>query len=337
MKRIKLFLGIVVCVGIVSVTMSQAPAEKPTENPKDSGDRSKVLIDFTQYEQIITDKAKSGYIDKNPEGWERNPTSYRVTANDMALENWVVRFNSSSNVTESRIHSYTKKIQTKDGKTVLGARIHFPKHPYYSHAHVGPLYEILEYDESGNEVNTGNGVVRNVSYIKDITVEVGGRNYNNRLILRLMDQDRGFKDIFIGYLNFAGWREILWKNPEYIADPSQRSFFRPRLYPRDVPYYKFYAFVISRPEGGVKGDFVVYFKKVKMTYDLMSVDKDILGVDDEKNWGIKRNEYLRRQAMLSRKNSYYRLMRSIEQKRMGKNAEPADLTKKEENKEDKPK
>ncbi len=272
---------------------------------------------------------------KNPDDWEKNPTKYVVTQNDMSLDNWIVTFNSSSDLPSSRIMSYTKKVLTKKGEVVLGSRIHFPMRESYSHATIKPLYEIMEYSSNGGLANIGNGVVSNVDIVKNVAVEVSGRNFRNRLFLRLIDQNRRFRDFFMGYLSFVGWRKLIWKNPHYIANVDKRDLFRPKLYPRELPYYKFYAFIVSRPYHGVKGDFVVYFKKVTMNYDLYNIYKDSLSIDDEKTWGIKKRRNIIRQAFLKKVNSNLRELRLYEERKMGMNIEHPNKPKTDKPKTDK--
>ncbi|MDH4127232.1 MAG: flagellar filament outer layer protein FlaA [Spirochaetota bacterium] len=321
MKRIKLLFGTILIVGLAGFLFSQQPTgEPPKEGTRTDAGGAHTLIDFGKYEEINA-SAESPYPANSPEGWEKNMAVYSITQKDMALNRWVITFNSSSDVYTSRLNSYTKNIKTKKGETVLGARIHFPDHSFYSHAAISPPYEIMEYNSKGKLVNKNNGVLPNVADIKEISVEASGRNYDNKLFLRLMNQDREIKDFYMGSLSFTGWRKLTWKNPYYIGNVDQRTFSRPKLYPREIPYYKFVSFVVSRPAHGATGDFVVYFKNVKITHDLSSVDEDQLSIDDENAWGIKKHQFIQREAYLKKVNGTIRYLREVEARRMGRNIE----------------
>ncbi len=338
MKRI-IILGIILTLGMVGIVFS---ADDGKDKKKDTGKRNTTLIDFNTFEQEYenpypkegakgttkTDPSASKAADKKgpSDDWSNDLNKYFVTKEDMAFKHWKVEFNSSSNTYANRKYSLTKRATiargSRKGESVLGARIHFPSHRFNSHAVISPMYEIMEYNDKGDRINVGKGVIDNVYQIKQISVEVSGRNYDNRLILRLMNQHREIKDFFMGYLNFVGWRKLTWKNANYIGNVDQRRAFKPRLYPTETPYYKFYGFVVSRLEDGPAGDFVVYFKKVDFIYDRSNVFDDQLSVDDEKEWGIRRHQFVKRINHLKKKNADRKILRIIERKRMGLNAEP---------------
>ncbi|GMT48532.1 MAG: flagellar filament outer layer protein [bacterium] len=339
MKRI-IILGIILTLGMVGIVFSANDDGKKSKDT--TGERNTTLIDFNTFEKEYenpypkegakgtTKPDPSASKSKNQKGpsdnWSDDLNKYFVTQEDMALDNWKVEFNSSSNTYANRKYSLTKRATivrgSRKGESVLGARIHFPSHRFNSHAVISPMYEIMEYNDKGDKINVGRGVIDNVYQIKQISVEVSGRNYDNRLMLRLMNQNREIKDFFMGYLNFVGWRKLIWKNASYIGNVDQRQPFKPRLYPTETPYYKFYGFVISRLEDGARGDFVVYFKKVDFIYDRSNVFDDQLSVDDEKEWGIRRHEFVKRINYLKKKNANLKILRIIERKRMGLNAEP---------------
>ncbi len=322
--------------------------KEDSKNRKDTGDRRVVVLDFTKFNKLLAGPDNKGnktpYKYKTnkdkPKGWDDNLIEYDVTQKDMILDRWFVTFNSSSDYPVTRNYSRTKTVKIRSnakvdpGKEVLGVRIHFPHHRFYAHATIKPFYEIMEYNDEGKITNIGNGVVENVGQVKEISVEVAGRNYQNRLFIRFLNQDRQYMDYFMGYLYFAGWRRLVYTNPEYVSSPDQKKLFRPRLYPREIPYMKFHSFIVSRPEHGVRGDFVVYFKRIEMVRDLASVDGDNLTIDDESNWGIKKYKFLKRQAFLRRENATLQTYRSIQLKKMGRSLDDEDTKKSSENKKD---
>lgn len=334
MKRIQIIMSLILSL-LISVNVysqNQGDNAQPKEDSKDTGERTHILIDFTQFDEKLAAE-DSPYAKEAPENWQNNLNEYVVTQADMGLDNWIVSFNSSSNIITNKKYSYSKKVTTKKGETVLGVRVRFPQHRYYSHAFIRPPYEIMEYNKDGKLVNINNGVVDNVYIVKEVGVEVSGRNYPNRLMLRLKDQNDNYKTFFMGYLNFVGWRRLVWKNANYVASVDHRNVFKPLLYPNKEPYYKFDSFVITRSEDGPRGDFVVYFKKVDINYDMYNVQKDELTIEDENEWGIRKHEALVKEAYLRKKHADERTLRQIELSRMGKNARKPGQENKEAEKE----
>jgi len=204
----------------------------------------------------------------------------------------------------------------------LGVRIHFPDHKYNAYAKIGPGYDIPAFDSRGLPINYSkfdpdfkddgsmeeddpklsyNGVMHNVSQIKNIVCKVAGRNYNHGLALRLRDQNGEVSEYFLGYLNFVGWRYLRWENPNYITKLSSEELFRLPLYPNDVPYRVFDGFIVYRNGEEPGGDFVTYIAWVKMDFDLAVSPEDIketIDVDDDSWWYIQRDENAERNRKL---------------------------------------
>jgi hypothetical protein len=206
------------------------------------------------------------------------------------------------------------------GNTVMGLRVHFPIADFNSWARVQPPFEIPAFepkatiDDQGNitpaaanaqgtdpvnarltrfegnydpntKITTALGVVKNVGIIKSVAVDVKGLNFPHGLSVVLIDADGNPQTIFLGYLNFDGWRELRWDNPEYVQDVRNRELRLYPLYPKSTPMVKFGGFVITRDASNDGGDFVAYVKDVKMLYDkaVLETGRDI---DDEAIWGI---------------------------------------------------
>jgi len=158
------------------------------------------------------------------------------------------------------------------------------------------------------------GVIKNVATIKSIKVRAYGSNYPHGFALRIKDASGNIQDIFMGYLNFDGWKEIEWKNPNYIDEVRNRELRLMPLYPQADPYIKFLGLVIYRDGGAIGGDFVTYFKDVEVTYDraLLSLDRDI---DDESAWGILDQRESARKAAETRRLGDIQVLRYLEQKK----------------------
>jgi len=142
----------------------------------------------------------------------------------------------------------------------------------------------------------GFGVVRNVGAIKSIAVTTMGMNYPEGLYVLLKDNDGIERRYFMGYLGFDGWKELVWNNPQYIADIRNREIRVYPIYPRGIPYVKFTGFQITRDAAHIGGDYIGYFKDVKIIYDkaVLTSERDIA---DEDVWGIVRAREKKRQAI----------------------------------------
>lgn len=241
-----------------------------------------VLIDFTSLENTDIDFAKF------PGGLAEGITELKV---DLSVQNWAVNLASSSAAPENRILSFAKPVlSNKMQGDVLGVRIHFPTAPFNSWARITPPFEIPFYEDVEGQEGEGTkfinkGVLRNVGTIKSVSVRVTGRNFPHGLSILLKDEQENVKELFLGFLDFDGWKTLTWENPNYITDVKQRDLRRTPLYPQIMPSIKFDSFTIYRHGSQIGGDFVTYIKDVQMVYDLaiLEAERDI---DDEAAWGI---------------------------------------------------
>ena len=250
----------------------------------------------------------------------------------LALDNWEVDLNSSarnpSSLSFSRVVSAEVSEDSKHsgvaGKNVMGVRIVFPDARVNANARIVPPFEIPAYetmvdvdengnyvvDEEGNRVNSsevtttrfegGYGVVKNVGTIKALSVTTMGMQYPHALYVLLKDTDNIERRYYMGSLNFDGWKELKWENPNYISDILTRELRMYPIYPRGLPFVKFVGFQVVRDAADIGGDFIGYFKDVKIIYDkaLLTSERDIA---DEGLWHIvtdrearKQNEEMRR-------------------------------------------
>jgi hypothetical protein len=238
----------------------------------------------------------------------------------LAIENWEVVLASSSKFVDNITKSYTKEADSKLHGTVMGLRIHFPIEYFNSWAIIKPPFEIPAFepaagsiDDDGNidpyvgdgitapsrfEAPAGEngkpdptqpayGVIKNVGTIKSLAVSVYGLNFPHGLFLSYIDSSGDTKEIFMGYLQYDGWRELVWNNPAYVMEVRNRDLRLYPLYPSNTPFIKFAGFRIARDAAKEGGDFVGYFKDVKVVYDKAQLDTD-RDIDDEGTWGIIR-------------------------------------------------
>ncbi len=116
------------------------------------------------------------------------------------------------------------------GQTVMGVRIHFPTFGINSYAVVKPPFTIPAYAtlSSDQKAKVGAqfdniGILKNVGVLKSIQVNVLGRNFNNSLSLLLENENGEEQEIFMGFLNFDGWKALTWVNPNYQSEVRNRD------------------------------------------------------------------------------------------------------------------
>jgi hypothetical protein len=220
----------------------------------------------------------------------------------LAIANWDIVFNSSAETIQNVSNTYTKETTSNQFGTVMGVRVHFPLGPSYAKATIKPPFEIPAYewgevDDSGNiqrsnsyETTTSRfeneyGVLKNVGTIRSVAVQVYGLNFPHGLNVILIDSQGNEKVVFMGYLNFDGWAELTWNNPQYIFEVRNRDLRLYPLYPWNEPFIKFGGFRIDRDADAIGGDFVTYFKEVRVIYDKANLD-ETRDIDDEATWQI---------------------------------------------------
>lgn len=274
----------------------------------------------------------------------------------LALANWEIVLASSSRTNMNQYLSMVKEAPVSDsapqfkGQKVMGIRVHFPVESYNSWAKVKPPFEIPSYEPKANVDAQGNitpatttgtdpvnarmsrfegsfdaatklttalGVVKNVGVIKKVAVNVKGLNFPHALSVIIKDQDNQEINVFMGYLNFDGWREMTWENPAYIKQVRNRELRIYPLYPKSTPHVKFDSFLIQRDAAHEGGDFVAYIKDVKIIYD-KAVLEPLRDIDDEAVWGIVQDREQARQVIESKRFGQLQVLRYVESLKLGK-------------------
>jgi hypothetical protein len=233
-----------------------------------------------------------------------------VMKTSLALENWEVTLNSSARTVSSIGLTYAREAPSKQWGSVLGVRIHFPVEPFNAWASIKPPFEIPAYEppatvrddgtiepaggdgiigrsrfEAQEDGQPAYGVIKNVGVIRGIAVNAYGLHFPHGLSTIIIDNDGNQKIIFMGYLNFDGWQELVWNNPAYVQEVRNREIRLYPLYPDYTPSVKFGGFIVQRDAAKAGGDFVGYFKDVKIIYDKAALDVE-RDIDDESLWRI---------------------------------------------------
>ncbi len=278
----------------------------------------------------------------------------------LGITNWDVILASSSRTNMNQALSFTAEAPVDAGarqfagQTVLGIRVRFPLEPFNSWARIQPPFDIPAFEpkatigddgsitpaqgnQGGDPINANMsrfegtynadtkitaalGVVKNVGVLKSVAVNVRGLNFPHGLSVILKDNDGNERVMFMGYLNFDGWRELRWDNPQYISDVRNRELRVVPLYPRSTPFVKLAGFLISRDAAHEGGDFITYIKDVKIIYD-KAVLEPVRDINDEAIWGIVGQKEEERKRLESLRFGANQVLRYIERQRQATQTE----------------
>lgn len=260
----------------------------------------------------------------------------------LAISNWDVELSSSSQFTSTQRLSEVRPAPVNQdanrfaGETVLGVRVNFPTEPYNGWAMIQPPFEIPAYanptqvDADGNVTAAdegapgskfdNKGVVKNVGTVRSVALNAYGLNFPHGVSLVMQDQNNEQEEIFLGYLNFEGWRTMVWDNPNYLTQVRDRELRTFPLYPNLQPMRKLIGIRIYRDAAMQGGDFIAYFKDVQMKYDLatLEIQRDI---DDEQIWGILEEREQERRAAEFRRLGNLQVLRYLEEQKMDDSGE----------------
>ena len=308
-----------------------------------------IVIDFALLNaDIIADKAG------NPTQNRRTVMDFGVVAGasytaeqkalmrtSLAIGEWEVILNSSSKNPTTVSLSRTAESKVSDearnfkGQIVMGVRINFPEWMNNASADIRPAFYIPAYEPMATVSDDGNvqdpteeekasqksrfeegyGVVKNVGVVKSIAVNTYGMNFPHGLYVLVRNEHNEAKRYFMGYLLFDGWREMVWTNPSYITQVKSREVRLYPAYPTALPYIAFDGFSITRDGSHDGGDFVGYFKDVKVIYD-KAVLNTVRDFADENIWGIQTQRDMERKQIEVRKFGHTQVFRYIEKEKM---------------------
>jgi hypothetical protein len=254
----------------------------------------------------------------------------------LAIENWDVIFSSSSRTIENVSNTYVRESPSRQWGTVMGVRIRYPLGPAYSKATIRPPFEIPAYEPMADVNDVGDiqasnsdgitgpsrfenefGVIKNVGTIRSVAVNVYGLNFPHGLNVILIDDKGNERICFMGYLNFDGWAELTWNNPQYIFEVRNRDLRLYPLYPHTMPFVKFGGFRLDRDADHIGGDFVTYFKDVKLIYDKAVLDSD-RDINDEAVWGIIRQRETEKKIFEMERFGQNQILRFLDSQRQAK-------------------
>jgi hypothetical protein len=313
-----------------------------------AGEEQITLIDFTLLDQDMEmgeegiPQNEATLVDfRDIAGSSFSQEDLAAMKTSLFIGNWEVVLNSSARSVENQRYSYTKPAPVSDGaeawlneeiagKTVIGIRVHFPDMPFNAWAMVQPPFEIPAYQDKeileGDELKPdpdnlgkgdkfdGYGVVKNVGVLKQVAISVYGSNFPNGLSVVLRNQYGEDQHIFMDYLHFDGWRQLVWTNPNYVEEVRNREIRQYPLYPESKPFVKLLGIMIHRDGQQSGGDVITYIKDLKITYDeaVLDATRDF---EDEAIWGILKKRQEDRQKAELRRLGNKQVLRFLEQKK----------------------
>ena len=308
-----------------------------------------ILIDFSKLTADIRVKLEENDQDSRPNQNRRTVMDYGQIAGgsftdsqkvlmktSLAIENWDVKLNSSAQTVTNVSNTYVRESPSKQWGTVIGVRIHYPVDPSYGKATIKPPFEIPAYepmaevDDSGiiqassSDGITGPsrfeqeyGVLKNVGTIRSVAINAYGLNFPHGLNVILLDSEGNEKVCFMGYLNYDGWAELTWNNPQYMFEVRNRDLRLYPLYPHTMPFVKFGGLRLDRDADRIGGDFVAYFKDVKIIYDKAVLDSE-RDINDEDIWGIIRQRETQKRVFEMEKFGHNQILRFLDTQKQAK-------------------
>ncbi len=297
MKKILVFLAVVLIV------TGAAIAEES------------ILIDFNELLDDYQGQHQATLVDFSSVAGTRFTEEEKAAMNtSLYVPNWDVVLSSSSRTVINNRYSYVRAVTVGEnaaefaGSQVMGVRVHYPEGSFNSYAWIKPPFDIPAYatspvaeDAPRGDQFTGFGVVKNVGVIKNIKVNVYGMNYPMSMAVVIRNEQEQTLQMPMGVLNFDGWRELTWNNPNYITEVRNREIRKLPLYPRSAPSITLESLQFYRDAMQDGGDFIAYVKDISVTFDqaiIQDVDTDL---NHEEVWGIlAQREEERRNAELSR-------------------------------------
>jgi len=292
--------------------------------------KEEVLIDFSTLTADDSGQNTATIMDYGDEAGTRYSEEEKAEmVSSLYIENWEVDLTSSSSTVTNNRNSYVKMVQVPDGainfpgSTVMGIRIHFPEQSFNSYGFVKPPFDIPAYAthpndaeaSKGNQFN-GYGVLKNVGVIKSVSLNVKGMNFDQGIAVVLKNENEESINVPFGYLNFEGWKELVWENPNYIVEVRNREIKKHALYPRMSPSLSFESINFYKDGMMEGGDFIAYVKDISVTYDMAILEKVDAEINDEEVWGILADREENRRKNEIKRLGNLQVLRYIEQQKM---------------------
>ncbi|PIE04211.1 MAG: flagellar protein [Spirochaetales bacterium] len=289
-----------------------------------------VLIDFSELLDDSEGEHQATMVDfSSVAGTRFTEEEKAAMTSSLYIPNWEVKLSSSSRTVTNDALSYVRTVTVGDnsskfpGAQVMGIRVHFPDAYFNGYAWVKPPFQIPAYATStkiadapvGDQFN-GFGVLKNVGAIKSVSVDVYGMNFPMHMAIVLQDENEETHEVPLGDLEFDGWRELTWDNPNYILSVRNREMKKTPIYPTDASSITLDSLQFYRDAMQEGGDFITYVKDIRVTYDRAVLEDVNSELNHESVWGIlAQREEERRQAELRRLGNL-QVLRYLEKQKM---------------------
>lgn len=264
-----------------------------------------ILIDFNNLENTTIDFSEMAGQDV----WTKEQRD--AMRLDLNPKNWRAKVCPSSWVKLAR--ERTKVIPVTNSlnfpnETVLGIRIFFPERYANSYAEILPPFEIPSfYDDKEEPDGMGGmflhkGVVRNVGILRKLSVKILGNNFKYVFYVRIEDGRGQVRDVFIGFLDYVGWKTKSWVNPNIDWELQLREAKKGSgpYYPDELPTIKLVNFLIHRAEPQITGNFVTMIKEVSIEYDEAFLEVGKAEYLQESIFGIHKEQLVERANVIMR-------------------------------------
>ncbi len=278
-------------------------AQVETSFPRLSGDEEglkRVLIDFTEIasRDLFYDYGASLGIQLEGAEADQLKQSYNIS-------NWKVSVQSSLQYPQVLEKSQVKAANVTggvyQGEQVLGVRTYFPDYNYEMAIEIQPPYSPFntisqrEFDPFGPY--KGIGYLDNVGDIYKATITVYGLRQEEHIFVVTEDSDGNTYEYPFGALNFIGWRELVWENPDYLIKDTSTRINLP-IYPQYSSDLVLKSVKVVHSSYHKNPDFVTYVRDINVIVDQAetSIDNDI---ENEEIWNIiNENTYEKRSTQI---------------------------------------
>ena len=170
----------------------------------------------------------------------------------IAIDDWRVIHPPASQTNNSLTRSYIREVQSRLHGTIMGVRIYFPPElrRFPTQVTIQPPTE----NGIGRLEIEGGIRLRSVSMnVNSLYLPVG---LGISLSIRVNDRDN--MTLPMGDLNFEGWRELVWHNPNLARERENNTGFYD-----SVSFNNFIVHNIAEHDG----DTIFYIRDVKLSYD----------------------------------------------------------------------
>ena len=188
----------------------------------------------------------------------------------IAIENWEVQLSPNARTARSVNLSQTRVSPSRQWGTVLGARMHFITEiaRLNGWARINPPFTIPVNDSRFE----GQGLLITDRPIKDILVTVYGHNFPLRFNLNLLNGNNDTFTFNYGYIYFDGWETLsLFRYKDLseswlleITEENRRTLANLNSTLNSIRIQDFTLIKDAQISGG---DYIVYFKDVKIIYE----------------------------------------------------------------------